>query len=389
MNELPKKLQHRVAEFIQYEEALRKSEEHFRSLIENSLDIIGILDPFGNILYMNPAVKEILGYRPEEVIGDNIFSLLHPEDLNTFLVARDETVYREGESRYIQARLRHKDGSWKTLEMVGRSFLDNNGEMKLIVNSRDMTARRAAEEKLFLLNKELEMYAHTVSHDLRSPLTAIKTAGETLQSLCSKRDQLENVDASIIRISDIINLSVGQAEDLITDLLSLAMSMQQPDTVSEIDVGEMVEKIVKERTPILKQKNADVLFDKEMGSIKANKTQIYQVFGNLIDNAINHNDKPNPLVEILYRGNINGKHTFAVQDNGPGIRPEDTEKIFLPFSKGKNGHSGMGLAIVDKTVKLYGGDIKVENINGGACFTFQLCDYEDITDSDELEDGDQ
>lgn len=383
MSEIPKKLQHRVAEFIQYEEALRKSEEHFRSLIENSFDIIGILDPFGNILYMNPAVKEVLGYRPEEVIGNNIFSLLHPEDLNEYLTARDETIKKEGESRYIQVQLRHKLGPWKTLEVVGRSFLDNNGAMKLIINSRDMTERREAEERLFQLNKELEMYAHTVSHDLRSPLTAIKTAGETLQSLCAKRAQLENVDASIIRIADIINLSVLQAEELINDLLTLAMSMQKPETVSNIDVSKMVEKIVMERGPILKEMNADVIYDKDMGTIKGNKTQIYQVFGNLIDNAINHNDKPNPLVEVMYRGDVDGKHTFAVQDNGPGIMQEDTEKIFLPFSKGKNGHSGMGLAIVDKTVKLYGGDIKVDNVNGGARFTFWLRDYEDTTDAEQ------
>ncbi|MBN2169064.1 MAG: PAS domain-containing sensor histidine kinase [Actinobacteria bacterium] len=382
---MSKKLQHKVEEYIRYEEALRKSEEHFRSLIENSMDIICILDTFGMILYINPAVSEVLGYSAEEVIGDNVFELLHPDDAVMFLNARNDIVEEEGTSRYVQVRFHHKDGSWKTLEAVGKSFLDANGAMKVIINSRDMTARKEAEEQLVKLNRELEMYAHTVSHDLRSPLTSIKAAGETLQSIWRKRDRVDDLGSNIERISDIIHLSVVQAEELINDLLTLAMAMQKPEMVSTIDVTDAVRKIIKERTPLLKERNAQVEYGKDLGSIKANKTHIYQVFGNLIENAIRHNDKEKPLVTITCEESKNGTHIYNVQDNGPGIRPEDAEKIFMPFSKGKNGHTGIGLAIVEKTVKLYGGDIRVKN-NNGACFTFTLKDYQETAENEDADD---
>ncbi|MBN1288752.1 MAG: PAS domain S-box protein, partial [Actinobacteria bacterium] len=346
IEKMSKKLQHKVEEYIRYEEALRKSEEHFRSLIENSMDIICILDTFGMILYINPAVREVLGYSAEEVIGDNVFELLHPDDAVVFLNARNDIVEEEGTSRYVQVRFHHKDESWKTLEAVGKSFLDANGVMKVIINSRDMTARKEAEEQLVRLNRELETYAHTVSHDLRSPLTSIKAAGETLQSIWRKRDRIENLGSNIERISDIIHLSVVQAEELINDLLTLAMAMQKPEMVSTIDVTDAVRKIIKERSPLLKERNARVEYGKNLGSVRANKTHIYQVFGNLIENAIRHNDKEQPLVTIHCEGSKNGTHIYTVQDNGPGIRPEDAERIFMPFSKGKNGHTGIGLAIV-------------------------------------------
>ncbi|MHB8894395.1 MAG: sensor histidine kinase [Candidatus Geothermincolia bacterium] len=111
--------------------------------------------------------------------------------------------------------------------------------------------------------------------------------------------------------------------------------------------------------------------------MKANPTQIYQLFRNLISNAIRHNDGNDPFIEIKYLGlDKESRHEYQVKDNGPGIPETDLKKVFLPFIKGTSGDAGIGLATVEKIVKAYGGTIEVTN-DGGACFTFTIADFGD------------
>ena len=91
------------------------------------------------------------------------------------------------------------------------------------------------------------------------------------------------------------------------------------------------------------------------------------------DNGIKHNNNDAPVVEVEYLGNGPLGHRYLVRDNGPGIKPEQMESIFLPFFKGENGYTGIGLTIVEKLVKLYDGEIKAST-HGGACFEFSMRD---------------
>ncbi|VVB97629.1 Methanogenesis regulatory histidine kinase FilI [uncultured archaeon] len=128
------------------EEALRHQGEHFRLLIENISDVITILKEDGTISYQSPSIEHVTGYKPEELIGRNAFELIYPEDLQHVLGAFNEGIRNPESTKSVEYRFRHKNGSWIFFESIGKSLLDNNEPGRVIVNSRDITDRKRAEE---------------------------------------------------------------------------------------------------------------------------------------------------------------------------------------------------------------------------------------------------
>lgn len=112
-----------------------------------------------------------------------------------------------------------------------------------------------------------------------------------------------------------------------------------------------------------------------LGTVVANPTQIYQVFSNLIRNFIKHNKAENPVIEISNLGTDDTTHRFLVRDNGQGIPEEVPDDVFMPFLKAQSSGTGIGLSIVEKVVRAYGGGIRAYKDNG-ACFEFTLKDYD-------------
>jgi diguanylate cyclase (GGDEF)-like protein/PAS domain S-box-containing protein len=131
------------------EEILRFEEQRFKAFVEHSLDIIVIMNLEGIITYINPAVEKVLGFKVEERIGAKGFDLVHPDDMK-FLADSFNTLVRDTNSPVIRGEmhLRHKDGSWRTLEAVGSNLVHNNVVEAVIVNYRDITERHQAEEAL-------------------------------------------------------------------------------------------------------------------------------------------------------------------------------------------------------------------------------------------------
>lgn len=225
-------------------------------------------------------------------------------------------------------------------------------------------------------NMELDGYAHTVSHDLRGPVSSINLAAsimaETLEKPVDEADREE-----MIGLVKEIQSGTSRSFSLINDLLTLAEAGHEPSAVDRIDLNETVNRIIVERADRIKNKNARVIVDGDLGDVHANPTQVYLLFNNLIVNAIKHNDSPAPLVEVRKLGETeDGGKRFEVRDNGPGITAEDFPRIFEPFFKGKGGETGIGLATVQKIVEAYGGEISACNEeSSGACFEFVLHDY--------------
>jgi diguanylate cyclase (GGDEF)-like protein/PAS domain S-box-containing protein len=146
-----------IAARTESEQAQRRMDELFRALVENALDIITIIDPEGFIRYETPSVERVLGYEPAELIGVKVSELLHPDD-----VPRTIEYYKAlkvaatssgtaGIGQVLQARLRHKDGSWRNLEGVAQ-VLDTPSVTGIVINCRDVTERSRVEEKLQYLS---------------------------------------------------------------------------------------------------------------------------------------------------------------------------------------------------------------------------------------------
>jgi len=137
-----------VTERVRMEEALRHSEEYFRALIENALDVIFILDANGTFLYASPSILEVMGYQPEELIGKDSFKYIHPEDLAEVLEVFEEGVKKPGTTTKIEFRIRHRDGLLRNIEAIARNLLHVPAVKGIVINARDITKRKKAEEEM-------------------------------------------------------------------------------------------------------------------------------------------------------------------------------------------------------------------------------------------------
>jgi PAS domain S-box-containing protein len=132
----------------QVETEMVRREKYFRTLTENSIDVLTILDRAGLVAYKSPSVKSVLGYTPEEFIGKNIFANIHPEDQPKVQELFQEMLAEPGRMATLQFRYRHKDGSWRHLESIAQNRLADQDIAAVVVNSRDVTDRWLVEEEL-------------------------------------------------------------------------------------------------------------------------------------------------------------------------------------------------------------------------------------------------
>ena len=130
------------------EAALRSSEEHFRSLIENASDIVTVVGENGVFRYASPSVERVLGYGPSDLLERNAFDYVHPEDIALVAEALARAIQRPGSPQAAQFRFRARDGSWRLLDAVGQARAEHGGSAHLIVNARDVTERQRQERAL-------------------------------------------------------------------------------------------------------------------------------------------------------------------------------------------------------------------------------------------------
>jgi PAS domain S-box-containing protein len=145
-----------VTERKRAEEALRAREELFRALVENSSDIVLLVDRDGVIRYVSRPVTRILGYEPEEYVGRHVISLVHPDDAPRARARFEENLERPGEPRMAEYRTRNRAGEWRSVETVTVNRLDEPAVQALVLNVRDVTERRRAEEDLRLRERVIE-----------------------------------------------------------------------------------------------------------------------------------------------------------------------------------------------------------------------------------------
>lgn len=138
------------------EEFLREREQRFRSLIENSSDAIALFRPEGSIIYASPSTQLVLGFTPEEMIQQSPFELIHGEDLKYVQQCVKQALKQPRAGISVNARARHKDGSWRWLEGTFTNLLDEPSVAAIVNNYRDITDRKLAEEEMARLNSQLE-----------------------------------------------------------------------------------------------------------------------------------------------------------------------------------------------------------------------------------------
>jgi PAS domain S-box-containing protein len=149
------------------EEALQRSEEHFRALIERSYDLVQVLDPQGRVVYTGPSVERLLGYTPEEIAGGTIPDFMHPEDLPAAAELVGRLLAAPGTEGSLQYRVRHKNGTWRWMEVFARTLSPTSADQGIVANARDITERRQAEVEMRASEERFRALIEN-AHDLTS-----------------------------------------------------------------------------------------------------------------------------------------------------------------------------------------------------------------------------
>ncbi|PQJ20734.1 ATP-binding protein [Tenacibaculum sp. SG-28] len=216
-------------------------------------------------------------------------------------------------------------------------------------------------------NKELNNYAHIVSHDLKSPLRNIDALSSWL-----KEDHREHLNDDAKQYLDLINENISRMEDLITGILEYSTIGAKSYRKEPVAISKIINDIVTHHVYI--PEHIAIKIHPDFPVVQGDKHRLQQVFQNLIHNAIKYNDKEKGLIEVGFTI-VNNKPEYFVKDNGIGIAKKYHKKIFNIFQKLENNKdsTGIGLSIVEKIVTNYGGYVKVFSEKGkGSSFVFTL-----------------
>lgn len=362
-----------IGQEVSWHRRVRKAEVVSDDLLELTGDIIARVDYDGFFTYLNDVACSFWGLSSEELLGRSFTDLVHPEDMERSVEATSAAL-RSGKVVYGFVNRQATPVGWRYVEWNASPVRDPDGSCSgFQFTGRDVTEKVTSEKFLLEVNRELDAYAHTVSHDLKGPLSAIMLAADTLRILLEQQDDVPHPNGTLNEMARIISSYTEQAGLLVENLLMLAESGQVPLKVEDVEVSDVVREVVGRLERAIAERGVEVRASGDMGRIRANQIQVTQVFSNLVSNAIIHNDNPDPVVEVKYLGNIDGCHTYEVRDNGPGIALESMEDIFKPFFKGPSGGAGIGLATVEKIVKVYDGSVRARN-EGGAVLEFCMKD---------------
>ncbi|HYG72145.1 MAG TPA: PAS domain-containing protein, partial [Actinomycetota bacterium] len=353
-----------------------ETEAKYRALVEQlpAVVYLGEYGDDGDWLYISPHIETILGYTPEEWLAHPapMGQLTHPDDLDRAR-AEEERSLRNGTPYRAEYRMRARDGRWVWILDEASVVRDDHGNPLCLQGLMyDITERKEAEERLVALDALKNTLLHTLSHDLKEPLTAILGAASTLDRLGETLDPGER--------SDLLRTMVERTKgmnSLLTDLLDLDRldrGIVEPRRFP-VELGDLARAIVA-RTDVLRERRIDI--DEHRCSANLDAAKVERLIENLLINAGRHTPPEARIWVRLSRDDAGA--TIVVEDDGPGIAEEYRSVIFEPFRRGPDTPtrrgSGIGLSLVARFAELHGGRAWFEpRAGGGSSFHVFLPDH--------------
>lgn len=413
-----------ISERKENEQKIIRMGQHYQALIEKAPDGIVLLNGEGKFKFISPSAKKIFGYSTDDEISGDPTQYTHPEDLPLVYSLLQNLIQNPSIVSTIQYRFSDKNGQWRWLESTFSNLLTDPSVEAFVINFRDITDRKIAEEEIIILNnelekkinerttelenrtkelfenqtallnliedlnlkteeiqnstiqleianKELEAFSYSVSHDLRAPLRAISGFVSILVE-----DYEQVLDEEGKRICGIIHSNANKMGQLIDDLLSFSRLIRSELHHTKVDMTSMVQSVIYEfvTTHNLSKKN---ILISELPQITGDSNLIKQVWINLISNAIKYSSKnENALISIGSFADQN-EQVYYIKDNGVGFNMEYAHKLFGVFhrlhSVNEFEGTGVGLAIVQRIISRHRGRVWAEGeVGKGATFYFAL-----------------
>lgn len=325
----------------------RPSPAALEELLSNSVDAIMVLDESGIIQYTGPSVRRIFGYDPDELVGDEVFEYVHPDNRSTVIDRFHNLVESStGESTSsVELRFRHKNSEWIWIETRGSN--QKGSEIGgYVLTSRDITERKEYERSLKRERDRFERFVGVVSHDLRDPVNVAAGHVELAQEECES-EHLTAAAQSLDRMGALI-------EDLSTAVHEGTVEPQL-DAVTLREMGETCWQNVETNAATL-----DIRTDQR---ILADESRFQRLLGNLMRNAVEHGgDAVTVTIGELADG-------FYISDDGRGLPEGDPDALLEYGVSTKTNGTGLGLSIAKEVAQNHDWTLTVrDGDDGGARF---------------------
>jgi len=396
---LIQKLKNEIAERTRVEEALKKSEEKYRKLIETAQDAIISTDEKGIINVWNQSAEKIFGYSKNEIIEQPVTTLI-PE--------RYKNKRKEGLAQFLKTGESNILG--KTVELTGKTKEGNEipietslsfrktGKERYIFTAfiRDITFQKKVERKLVenakelkTINKDLENFVYIVSHDLKEPLFTIE--GYTARLSKMYKDALDEKGNLFI---ERIRINIEKMSQKIKEIMEVLKVGRVTYDFRAHDSGDITTEVIHSLEGRIKRNKVNVLIHDKLPTIVCDENRMKDILSNLIINAIKFmGEDEQRQISIGCDKNGNDYYKFYVEDTGIGIQKKYQEQIFTIFRRLKEIEAegtGVGLSIVKKIVEQHKGSIWIESpVKDGKgtrfCFTIpvtrETSGYQEIQDN--------
>jgi PAS domain S-box-containing protein len=366
-------------------EALRSSEERFRKLVENSTDAIALFSRTGMIVDAGRSSERVLGYRPEELIGRFGLDLIHAADLEHTQQSLRKAAESPRVPVQLECRLRTAQGEWISVEAFVTNLLDEPSVGAMVVNFRDVSERRQAEEETRramvaaeAANRAKSEFLANMSHEIRTPMNGVLGMTNLLLDTPLTKEQRDyaslaksSADSLLTVIDEILDFSKVEAGKL----------KLEPIEFQLLDSVELAVKMLAVRA---REKGLSLTWGIGPGvpkQVVGDPSRLRQIITNLVGNAIKFTERGEVAFKAAVDSITEDRVTLhcLVSDTGIGIAEDKQKTIFEAFSQAdgstarKFGGTGLGLTISTRLVEMMGGKIWVESTLGqGSAFHFTV-----------------
>ncbi len=365
---------------------LKKSEIKYRSLVEESTEIIFSITALLELSYVSPNIKQFLGYETYEFTSGDFTDYLHPEDAQVLQDGNSSPIKYFQDHPNFEFRLKHKRGHYRVFSSSGKVIRDENNEIRYYTGiARDITKLKETQKELFKAKEKAEaalnaksQFLSVMSHEIRTPMNAVIGLSHLLIEDKPREDQLENLRT--------LQFSAENLLGLINDILDFNKIDSGKLILEKVpfEPKNLINRIIHSYSYQIRDKSLEIIYEPDFALPKlliGDPVRIAQILNNLISNAIKFTDEGYIKIslELVSQEEEWVNVRFTVQDTGIGVSPSKVKSIFDAFTQAstdttrKYGGTGLGLAIVKKLTKLFGTEIHLESkIGEGSTFWFDI-----------------
>lgn len=334
--------------------ALQEERFKLRSILDGMTDMAYIVTADLRIDFFNKAMEKVFGAKH----GERCYEVIYGRNVPCADCPYDKiitgTVVEERECKPNN----------RVYEVIHSTVYGPQGEIHKLAVYRDITTRKETVEKLIEVNKQLDSFAHTVSHDLKSPLTAVGCYAELIKDRYG-----EVLKGDGIQMLEAIESQAGRMLNIIDDMLSFSTVDHVLITDTPVSSDEILRNVLLDNKFEIDEKKV-IINICDLPKLKIPETLLYELFGNLLLNAIRYGCEQGGELEV-WGETTSEHHSVFVLDHGPGIPEEERKTVFGAFVRGStSGHvrgTGIGLATVQKIVQRFNGSVQLQETLGGGC----------------------